>query len=208
MNYLTHDIIKFGFRTGHIVSPIIPSYIMEIKLLPDPELLHRARQFDHQALGQIYDRFSPGLYRYAMRLLNDQNLAEDCIAETFTRFLEALKSRRGPNQYLQAYLYRTARNWITDYYRKKPSKQEALQDDLMDEQPDSEIKSDTKYQQELLRKALHRLTSEQQQVIMLKYLESWQNEEIAKTMNKPVGAVKSLNHRALARLKRILDKEM
>jgi RNA polymerase sigma-70 factor, ECF subfamily len=78
----------------------------------------------------------------------------------------------------------------------------------MDEQPDIEIKSDTKYQQELLRKALHRLTSEQQQVIMLKYLESWQNEEIAKSMNKPVGAVKSLNHRALARLKRILDKEM
>jgi RNA polymerase sigma-70 factor, ECF subfamily len=208
MNYLTHDIIKFGFRKGHNVSPIIPSYIMEINLLPDPELLHRARQFDHQALGQIYDRFSPGLYRYAMRLLNDQNLAEDCIAETFTRFLEALKSRRGPNQYLQAYLYRTARNWITDYYRKKPSKQEALQDDLRDEQPDSENKSDTKHQQEILTKALHRLTPEQQQVIMLKYLESWQTEEIAKSMNKPVSAVKSLNHRALARLKRILDKEM
>ena len=181
---------------------------MEFELLPDPELIRLARKFDPQALGQIYDHFSPGLYRYAMRLLDDQKLAEDCIAETFTRFLEALKSRHGPNQYLQAYLYRTARNWISDYYRRKPGKEEDLQDDLREEQPDSEENSDAKHLQELLRKALHQLTPDQQQVIMLKYMEDWQNEEIAKSLNKPVGAVKSLNHRALVRLKRILDKEM
>ena len=51
------------------------------------------------------------------------------------------------------------------------------------------------------------LTPDQQQVIALKYLQGWQNEEIAKILRKPVGAVKSLQHRALARLEKILSTE-
>ncbi len=51
------------------------------------------------------------------------------------------------------------------------------------------------------------LTPEQRQVISLKYLEDWTNEEIARSLNKPVGAVKSLQHRALGSLRRLLLKE-
>ena len=85
----------------------------------DTELLQQAWRFEEQALAAIYDRFSPGLYRYAWRLLGDVHLAEECVAETFSRFLHALQGGRGPQEYLQAYLYRVAHNWITDYYRRR-----------------------------------------------------------------------------------------
>jgi RNA polymerase sigma-70 factor (ECF subfamily) len=54
---------------------------------------------------------------------------------------------------------------------------------------------------------LKQLTPDQQQVIILKYLENMENEEIARAMKKPVGAVKSLQNRALTALKRILRNE-
>ena len=84
------------------------------------ELLRRARKFDQQALAEIYDSYSTGLFGYALRLLGDTNLAEECVAEAFTRFLNALHSGKGPKDHLKAYLYRIAHNWITDYYRRHP----------------------------------------------------------------------------------------
>ena len=77
-----------------------------------------ATMIETQTLAEIYDQYSPGLYRYAMRLLGDVQLAEDCVAETFSRFLRVLHAGGGPREYLQAYLYRVAHNWITDQYRR------------------------------------------------------------------------------------------
>jgi DNA-directed RNA polymerase specialized sigma24 family protein len=59
------------------------------------------------ALAEIYDTYRPGLYRYAMRLLGDASLAEDCVAETFARFLKALHTRQGPREHLQRTSRRT-----------------------------------------------------------------------------------------------------
>jgi len=55
-----------------------------------------------------------------------------------------------------------------------------------------------------IRSAMARLTPEQRQVLSLKYLENWENEQIAQAMNKPVGAVKSLQHRAINTLRRLI----
>jgi RNA polymerase sigma-70 factor, ECF subfamily len=173
----------------------------------DNELLELARQYDQQALAQIYDTYSPGLYRYSMRRLSDQDVAEDCVAETFSRFLHALKSRRGPESFLQAFLYRIAHNWIVDYYRRAPQQPKELMEDHTDENADPEKDAGQHMQQEHLRRAINTLTPDQQQVISLKYLEGWENEDIARSLQKPVGAIKSLQHRALASLEKMLDRE-
>jgi RNA polymerase sigma-70 factor (ECF subfamily) len=170
----------------------------------DHELLELAQRFDHLALAQIYDTYSPGLYRYSMRMLGDQDLAEDCVAETFSRFLLALKARRGPEHYLKAYLYRTAHNWIVDQYRREPMQTDELTEEHQDENADPEKDADQRLHQEHLRLAIRKLTPDQQQVIGLKYLEGWENEEIARSLKKPVGAIKSIQHRALASLQKIL----
>jgi DNA-directed RNA polymerase specialized sigma24 family protein len=68
-------------------------------------LLERAQRFEEEALAEIFDCYNAGVYRYAMRLLGDPELARECMAETFSRFLTALKRGVGPHDYLQAYLY-------------------------------------------------------------------------------------------------------
>ena len=180
---------------------------MDNQVPTDTELLELARRFDQQTLAQIYDSYSPGLYRYAMRRLSDQNAAEDCVAETFSRFLNALQARRGPKSFLQAYLYRMAHNWIVDHYRREPNEPVELKEETHDENANPEVDTSRHLQQKGLHMALRKLTPDQQQVISLKYLEGWENEEIARSLKRPVGAVKSLQHRALATLQRIMNRE-
>jgi RNA polymerase sigma-70 factor (ECF subfamily) len=172
----------------------------------EKELLQAALRFDQKALAQIYDLYSPELYRYAARFLGDPSVAEDCVADTFSRFLKAIRAGRGPKDYLKAYLYRIAHNWVADYYRRVPDVTE-----LKDTQPDNdnspEEEASLRMRQAQTRKAILQLTPDQQQVIALKYLQGLNNYEVAQALHKPVGAVKSLQHRALARLEKILCKE-
>ena len=172
----------------------------------EKELLQAALRFEQKALAQVYDLYSPELYRYAARFLGDPSVAEDCVADTFSRFLKAIRDRRGPKDYLRAYLYRIAHNWVADYYRRAPDVAE-LKDTEPSRESSPEQEADLRLRQEETRKAILQLTPDQQQVIALKFLQGLDNEEVAQTLRKPVGAVKSLQHRALARLEKILSKE-
>ncbi len=172
----------------------------------EKSLLAKARGLDSQVLAMLYDEYSPGLYRYAMRRLGDPDLAEECVAETFARFLQALHRRRGPRDHLQAYLYRIAHNWIVDQFRNvKPVA--PLNKTFTDERPNPEHDVAARMQKASVHAAIRKLTSDQQQVIVLKYLEGWENLDIARALHKPVGAVKSLQHRALAALRKHLQRE-
>lgn len=86
-------------------------------MTPEQALLQRARTFEMAALVEIYDAYSAVIFRYAMRLLNDAPAAEDCVTETFSRLLGALKRDSGPRDFLKAYLFRVAHNWINDQWR-------------------------------------------------------------------------------------------
>jgi len=169
----------------------------------EQKLLQAASELNTKALAEIYDIFSPGIYRYAMRLLGDVTLAEDCVSETFARFLKSLQERRGPRDNLQAFLYRIAHNWIVDHYRKD-GKTVELSDVLRSEADVPEVEAAKHIRQEQVREAIRQLTPDQQRVILLKYLEDWSNEEVARAMKKPIGAVKSIQHRALKSLYRFL----
>ena len=135
----------------------------------EKELLNAALRFDPKALAQIYDLYSPELYRYAARFLGDPSVAEDCVAETFSRFLKAIHAKRGPKNYLKAYLYRIAHNWIADYYRRTPDVAE-LKDTYSDPDYAPEQEVTLRMRQAQVRKAIQQLTPDQQQVIVLKYL--------------------------------------
>lgn len=172
---------------------------------PEIDLLRKARNLEGNALAEIYDCFSPRVYRYAYRLLGDAGRAEDCVAETFSRFLHSLHDGYGPRDHLQAYLFRTAHNLIVDYYRKPAT--EKLKEDLTD-MVNVEGDVNQRMLDQDVRSAIQELTLDQQQVIALKFWEGWENDEIARFLHKPVGAVKSLQHRALVHLQKILFDEM
>lgn len=171
----------------------------------DTALLQRARRFDEDALAEIYDALSPAIYAYALRISGDVDAAEECVSETFSRFLIALRHGKGPNEHIKAYLYRIAHNWLTDRFRR--TRPEGPLDPELRASPHLEppAAAQQAYEARELRRALALLTPDQRQVIALKYLEGLENAEIAELIQKPVGAVKSLQHRALAGLRRILE---
>jgi RNA polymerase sigma-70 factor (ECF subfamily) len=174
----------------------------------DRQLLQRAQGHDLQALAEIYDRWSPALYRYAIRLLGEADLAEECVADTFSRFLAALGQGKGPKDFLNAYLYRVAHNWISDYYRRRPPQELPLEPELHaggEGEPHEHFTLEVERQQ--LQVALSRITPDQRQVLILKYVEEWDNRDIARALGRPVGAIKALQHRALESLRRSLKAE-
>ncbi len=182
----------------------------EMRAVDERRLIAGIRVFDQAALEAVYDAYSDAVYRYAWRLLGDARQAEDCATETFSRLLRALKEGAGPTHYLKAYLFRVAHNLATDHYRSG-RRSESL-DQLMDEDGfEPEDESDSLVAQvsetlraEKVREALHRLTSEQRMVVVMKYYEDCSNEEVAAAMGKPLSAVKALQHRALGALRRAL----
>lgn len=173
-------------------------------MMDESQLLARARQNDPQALGEIYDAYSPGLFAYACRMLRDAQTTEECVGDTFYRFLHSLRRGMGPHTHLKAYLYQTAHNWVTDYYRRQPAVISTLTEELAAEQIGPEKLASQAIEQERVRAALLSLTPDQRQVILLKFYEGWENEMIADALHKPLGAVKSLQHRALGALRRRL----
>ena len=106
---------------------------------------------------------------------------------------------------MRAYLYRVAHNWVTDYYRRNSQPNPPLDVEMRADcrlEPHQEV--DLKLEQEEVRQALASLTADQRQVIVLRYLEDWQFEEISQAIGKPIGAVKALQHRGLCALRKLL----
>ena len=154
-----------------------------------------------QDLIEIYDQLNAPLYRYAVRLLGDSQLAEDCVAETFSRFLKIVQKGFAPKDNLKAYMYRIAHNWITDHYRTRTSDVE-LKETQMDNRknnPATLVQEDMERQQ--VRNALLALPPEQLQVIMLRFYEDWGHQDTAKALGKSIEATRALQHRALNSLR-------
>jgi len=169
--------------------------------------LEHAQQFQIQTLTEIYEEFSPQLYYYALSRLGNPACAEDCVADTFQRFLQSLQKKTSIEN-TRAYLYRIAHNWITDHYRKKREDTDELPENIAPRNQKSlEGSTVEKIEQENLRLAIQQLPPNQQQVIVLRYLEDWSQKEVAAAIGRSVGAVKQLQRRAESKLKKILGSD-
>jgi RNA polymerase sigma-70 factor (ECF subfamily) len=156
-------------------------------------------------LAAIYDEYYPPIYRYVYRQVGDVEAARDLTAEVFHRLLQTARSGADPDPYLKPWLYRTAHNIIVDHYRRQQHRQHLpLDEELINAGDDPAVAAERRLSAAQVRAALRNLTPDQQQVIVLKFLEGLSNQEVAAVLDRPVGAVKSLQHRALAALQRQL----
>jgi RNA polymerase sigma-70 factor (ECF subfamily) len=165
-------------------------------------LILRLQAFDMSAIESVFDQYNEAIYRYGYRLLGSQDKAEECVAETFSRFLHALKNGKGPKKYVRPYLYRMAHNWITDQYRRAIPEDEGLPENhaSQNDHPEDIVIDNIESQE--IRNVLRALPENQRQAVVLKFLEGLENQEIAIAMNKPVGAVKALQHRGLQTIRK------
>ncbi|MGB8644521.1 MAG: sigma-70 family RNA polymerase sigma factor [Anaerolineae bacterium] len=155
---------------------------------------------DRPDIGEIYDRCAPRIYRYIYHRLGQQALAEDMTSEVFVRFIRA---RVAPDN-LMAYLYRAAHNLIVDYLRQNPALLLPIGEELAAEHSDPAYLAELESERMRLRRAIMRLSPDQQQVIVLRYVEGLSNAEIGRVLDRPEGAIKALQHRAIVNLRNLL----
>lgn len=175
----------------------------------DRDLLERAQSSDPEALGELYDGYAPQVYAYIYRRVGNPEVAEDLTGEAFVRVVMALHVGQSWHTSFRAWLYRVAHNLVVDYYRRRPPEPLfALEETLAAaEGQDPAERLQQTLDHERLRRALTYLTPEQQEVLALRYGEGLTAREAALVLHKTTGAVEALQHRALAALRRILDRD-
>jgi RNA polymerase sigma-70 factor (ECF subfamily) len=179
-----------------------------MSIMTNPTTLVDPQTITKEDLIAIYEQNSPGIYRYAARLLSDANQAEDCVSETFSRFLAAIQKGGGPRENVKAYLYRVAHNWVTDYYRRTPLPELEIEDyEPVEAGSNPASKVADMMERDRVREAILRLPAEQQQIIQLRFLENWSHEYIAQVLGKSADATRSMQYRALGSLRRMLMEE-
>lgn len=176
-------------------------------LVDSDDTLARIRRLDMNTLAYVHEHYFPEVFRYVFFRLSDHHISEDIASEVFMRLLEALKRGAGPEKNLRAWLLGVASNLVNDHLRQMYSR--PSQDlEGVEELPglDDPVKSyEQAWQSSELKNALSKLTSEQQNVIALRFASECSLEETAVQMKRSVNAVKVLQFRAIAALKRLLE---
>ena len=172
-------------------------------------LIEQAKGGNLTALGTLYNLHVDRIYQYVRYRTGDDQTAEDITAEVFLRAIESIGSYEDQGAPFVAWLYRIAHARVVDFWRKSKRHQTApLEDPLLQEglsSQDDDIDIDF-MQHRLLAVALQQLTDDQQNVIVLKFMQGLSNAETALVLGKTEGAIKALQWRALEALARILNK--
>jgi RNA polymerase sigma-70 factor, ECF subfamily len=193
-----------------VYSTLTNLYVKSIPAHPamssfEPNELESLQHLDPQAIGAVYDRYFAEVYRFVRYRLNDEHTAEDIASDVFVRLLEALKTGRGPQTNLKAWLLATASHIVTDHLRRAYRRPESdLPETMPDGFPDPSQDYEKLERERRLKSAMSTLTDEQQYVVTLRFNQGYSLEETAALMNKNANAVKQLQFRALAALNRAL----
>ncbi len=177
-------------------------------------LIGAAQAGDPAAFDRLYNFYADKVFRYLYARLGQRESAEDLTAEVFVRLVRTLSGYRinaaRPVAAFSAWLYRIAGNLLTDHYRRQRFRRHAdLADhaDLPADEPSLHRRVETAEEGGQLWNAIGQLGSEQQAVIVYRFTEQLSLQEVADLLGKSAGAIKALQHRALANLRRILTPE-
>jgi RNA polymerase sigma-70 factor (ECF subfamily) len=184
---------------------------------PDPEeveeavalLVSRAQSGDPEAFGALYDRYIDLIYRYIYYRVGDRTLAEDLTSETFVRALRRISTFSWQGRDIGAWLVTIARNLVADHYKSARVRLEMPTADLLGAGadrpaagPEGEV-LDSMNNAALL-DSVRQLGGDQQECVVLRFLEGLSVHETALAMGRKEGAVKALQYRAIRSLARLL----
>lgn len=174
----------------------------------EAQLVRRAKKGDQTAFAEIYTRHHDAVYAYLYYRVNDVQVAEDLTGEVFVRLVSKMERFTYRGRPILAWLYTIARNLLIDHQRRQTqSPMMDLNEQWMTAAPGPSEVAERGLTRDCLIRSLKHLTEDQQRVILHKLLEGRTNSEVADLLGKTEGAVKSLQHRALASLRRAVMKE-
>jgi RNA polymerase sigma-70 factor, ECF subfamily len=167
--------------------------------LPDEAAwVRQAKSGDPEAFTRLYDGYVERVYRFVYFRVSDDTVTEDLVSQIFLKAWQNLdRYKIGASPFI-AWIYAIARNAVIDHYRSKKesvSLDEAITLPADIQSPDDQAQ--LRFDLEAMRDALQRLTGDQQQALILKYIAGLPNDTIAKIMNKQEGTIRGLQMRGL-----------
>ncbi|MBK9711827.1 MAG: sigma-70 family RNA polymerase sigma factor [Kouleothrix sp.] len=178
----------------------------------DLSLIAAISKGDSQALEVLYDRYAAVVYRLALRMLKNPEMAEDLVQEVFWRVWRRSGSfERGRGRVAQ-WLFGIAHNLCIDELRRLRARPAPVYEDadhpviqqLVDEQTDVPAAVWATEQRRVIAEALHQLPAPQRQAIELAYFGGMSHQEIATKLNRPLGTVKTRVRLGLQKLSGLL----
>jgi RNA polymerase sigma-70 factor (ECF subfamily) len=167
----------------------------------------RARTGDQQALADIYDWYMPRVYRYAMARMGNAHEAEDVTEEVFLKLLGAIGDFRWRDVPFSSWVFRIAHNCIATHYRRTAQRggpAGEIPEDFVDTRHDVAYAIEERITLEEVRVAAAALPEAQREVIALRFAVGLSIAETAKALGKREGNVKALQHKAVAKLQKVL----
>jgi RNA polymerase sigma-70 factor (ECF subfamily) len=168
-------------------------------------LFERAKQSDEAALAEIYDRYSPAVYRYLYRRLGDEVVAEDLTAQVFLQMLEAIHSHNTWETSFSGWLFRIAHNLLADHFRRSARRPTVALSELIPAKDGDPVPiAERSVTMDQLREAINHLKPDQVEVLLLRFGEGLSHAETSRILGKSEGAVKVIQFRALRALRKEL----
>jgi RNA polymerase sigma-70 factor, ECF subfamily len=168
------------------------------------ELVERAQRNDRAALEELYLLHFDRIYSYLHMSVGSRHDAEDLTTQTFVKMLEAIGRFRWKSVPFSAWLFRIAHNLAMDHFRasRRWQPEEEIPESVRGGEASAEEQALESMGEAGMLELIERLSPEQRQVLTLKFVFRFSNAEAAAILGKTEGAVKSLQHRALASLQR------
>lgn len=157
--------------------------------------------------GEIYTNYYDKIFNYIKRRVRYIDLCEELTHDVFIKAITADKKGIGSQSHFNGWLYRIAHNLIVDHYRFRDRLKESpleYAENLYDDCGDPLDKVDTKIEFEKACAAIRQLTDDQQTVLLMRFLDGYEFDEIGQHMDRDRGAIKALQHRGLNRVNSIL----
>ena len=191
------------------VEALTPATVLGVDAFgPVPDVIDRARNGDRSAFAELYDTYVDSVYRYLLYRVREPADAEDLCSEVFTRAFANIHRYRWQGKSFLAWLYTIARNAVTDRRRRdRPTVDIDNAFGLAEDGPTAHDRAVHGEAVDALRGAVRHLTSEQQEVLVLRFVENRSSREVAKILGKNEGAIRALQFRALGRLRKLLRDE-
>jgi RNA polymerase sigma-70 factor (ECF subfamily) len=191
----------------------------ELAALPDADVVRLAQQGREPAYRELVRRYERPVFSLVYRMVRDRELAEDLAQDTFVKVLNHI-DRYSPEFKFSSWIFKIANNVAIDHLRRRRldtismdgSPHAATAADVeasaFDLEADQENALDELEARELgsaIEQAIARLRPEYRSCIMLRHVEGRSYEEIAATLDLPLGTVKTYIHRARHELRRALE---
>lgn len=171
-------------------------------------LVRRAVQHDPEAFGALYDRHAVRVYRHIYYMMGNPPEAEDLTAQAFLQAWQAIDRYQMRGAPFVSWMLRIAHNLAVSYLRsRKPNTElpETLVDQSRHGNPEETLQR--QLEGDRVRKAIMGLRGDQRQVIMLRFVEDLEYQEVAEIVGKSVAAVRVIQHRALHTLRKQMVQE-